>query len=177
MGLTPMGGEVLTNTSVIADIELYSNNPLEGFDENWFGDADLQSTAIASTSFMYQAGANAGEVIRVSLASASTRVLNLHDVDITQNAGLAITRFDTALEYIDERRGEMGAAMNRMESSIANLQNVSENLAAARSRIVDADIAQETSVMTKQNILQQAGVSILAQANQAPQLALSLLGQ
>ncbi len=66
--------------------------------------------------------------------------------------------------------------MNRFESTIANLQNISENVSAARSRILDADIAQETSNMTKQNILQQAGVSILAQANQAPQLALSLLG-
>ncbi len=64
---------------------------------------------------------------------------------------------------------------NRFESTIANLNNVAENLSAARSRILDADIAMETSEMTKQNILQQAGVSILAQANQAPQLALSLL--
>ncbi|MEZ4483761.1 MAG: flagellin [Syntrophotaleaceae bacterium] len=59
---------------------------------------------------------------------------------------------------------------------MANLNNVSENLSSARSRILDADIAQETSNMTKMNILQQAGVSILAQANQTPQLALSLLG-
>ncbi|PIE68358.1 MAG: flagellin, partial [Deltaproteobacteria bacterium] len=73
-------------------------------------------------------------------------------------------------------RGDLGAVQNRFESTIANLSNVSENLSAARSRILDADIAQETSTMTKQNILQQAGVSILAQANQAPQLALSLLG-
>ena len=66
--------------------------------------------------------------------------------------------------------------MNRLESTIANLSNVSENISASRSRIVDADIAQETSSMTKNNILQQAGVSVLAQANQTPQLALSLLG-
>ena len=65
--------------------------------------------------------------------------------------------------------------MNRLESTIANLSNVSENLTASRSRILDADIAQETSSMTKNNILQQAGVSILAQANQTSQLALGLL--
>ena len=63
----------------------------------------------------------------------------------------------------------------RFESTIANLKNVSENLSAARSRILDADIAQETSEMTKSNILQQAGVAILSQANQTPQLALQLL--
>ena len=60
-------------------------------------------------------------------------------------------------------------------TTIANLNNSAENISAARSRILDADIAQETSAMTKSNILQQAGVAILAQANQAPQLALSLL--
>jgi flagellin len=72
-------------------------------------------------------------------------------------------------------RGELGAVQNRFESTIANLANVSENLMSARSRILDADIAQETSAMIKNNILQQAGVSILVQANQAPQMALSLL--
>jgi len=88
----------------------------------------------------------------------------------------AIKSIDLALADVDTIRGGLGAVQNRFESTIANLNNVSENLSAARSRILDADIAQETSNMTKQNILQQAGVSILAQANQAPQLALSLLG-
>ncbi|RME32494.1 MAG: flagellin, partial [Deltaproteobacteria bacterium] len=87
----------------------------------------------------------------------------------------AIQRIDSALGSIDSIRGDLGAVQNRFETTIANLQNVAENLSAARSRILDADIAQETSAMTKNNILQQAGVSVLAQANQAPQLALSLL--
>jgi flagellin len=93
-----------------------------------------------------------------------------------QDAQTAITSVDSALSQISTMRGNLGAVQNRFESTIANLSNVSENLSAARSRILDADIAQETSAMTKNNILQQAGVSILAQANQAPQLALSLLG-
>lgn len=92
------------------------------------------------------------------------------------DAQTAITSVDLALSDIDTSRGTLGAVQNRFESTIANLNNVSENLSAARSRILDADIAEETSAMTKSNILQQAGVSILAQANQAPQLALSLLG-
>jgi flagellin len=83
---------------------------------------------------------------------------------------------DAAIAKIDTIRGDLGAVQNRFESTIANLSNISENISSARSRILDADIAQETSSMTKNNILQQAGVSILAQANQAPQLALSLLG-
>jgi flagellin len=87
-----------------------------------------------------------------------------------------ITAIDSAIDTVGTERGKLGAVQNRFESTIANLSNISENLSAARSRILDADIAQETSNMTKFNILQQAGVSILAQANQAPQLALSLLG-
>ena len=170
------GGAVLTNTSVIADDVQYDDDPLVGFVENWFDEDDLQLVAVASEDFVYQAGANAAEVISVNLGSVDSRVLNLDDVDIASNAGQAISRFDDALKYIDEMRGSMGAVMNRLESSIANIQNVAENLSAVRSRSLDADIAQETSAMTKGNILQQAGVSILAQANQAPQLALSLLG-
>lgn len=88
----------------------------------------------------------------------------------------AIKSVDLALADIDTMRGGLGAVQNRFESTIANLSNVSENLSSARSRILDADIAEETSAMTKSNILQQAGVSILSQANQTPQLALSLLG-
>lgn len=98
-------------------------------------------------------------------------------VDITSLAGAneAILRVDAALTAVDASRGNLGAIQNRFESTISNLQNVAENLTAARSRILDADIAQETSEMTKNNILQQAGVSILTQANQTPQLALQLL--
>ncbi|MCD6525371.1 MAG: flagellin FliC [Desulfuromonas sp.] len=105
-----------------------------------------------------------------------TSTLTAIDVTTVSGASEAIDRLDTALSSIDTIRGGLGAIQNRFESTIANLNNVSENLSAARSRILDADIAQETSAMTKNNILQQAGVSILAQANQAPQLALSLLG-
>jgi flagellin len=97
------------------------------------------------------------------------------DISTATGAQNAIASVDLALNSVDTIRGGLGAIQNRFESTIANLNNVSENLSAARSRILDADIAQETSNMTKQNILQQAGVAILAQANQAPQLALSLL--
>jgi flagellin len=120
-----------------------------------------------------------GSLFSTAAGASNTSTLNsIADVDITtvDGAADAIQAIDGALGQIDTFRGELGAVQNRFESTIANLQNVSENLSSARSRILDADIAQETSSMTKQNILQQAGVSILAQANQAPQLALSLLG-
>ena len=119
-----------------------------------------------------------GSIFSASAEGANVSELkSINSVDITTVAGAAdaIQAIDGALGQIDNMRGELGAVQNRFESTIANLSNVSENLSAARSRILDADIAQETSAMTKNNILQQAGVSILAQANQAPQLALSLL--
>jgi flagellin len=106
----------------------------------------------------------------------TTTTINQVDISSREGATIAISSVDAALSQIDVMRGDLGAVQNRFESTIANLNNVSENLSAARSRILDADIAMETSAMTKANILQQAGVSILAQANQAPQLALSLLG-
>ena len=97
------------------------------------------------------------------------------DISTVEGASDAIKAIDGAVSQIDTIRGDLGAIQNRFESTISNLNNVSENLSAARSRILDADIAMETSSMTKSNILQQAGVSILAQANQTPQLALKLL--
>jgi flagellin len=102
---------------------------------------------------------------------------SIDDVDISTVTGAsdAIRSIDGAIAQVNSMRGDLGALQNRFETTISNLQNVSENLSAARSRIVDADIAQETSAMTKSNILQQAGVAILAQANQTPQLALQLL--
>ncbi len=104
--------------------------------------------------------------------------LSVNAVSIVDGFDVAATlgSIDTAIATVASARGDLGAVQNRFESTIANLSNIAENVTAARSRILDADIAQETSNLTKENILQQAGVSILAQANQAPQLALSLLG-
>ena len=112
----------------------------------------------------------------VDAGLTGTRTVDALTVSTREEAVITIGSVDAALEDVDTIRGGLGAVQNRFESTIANLNNVAENLTAARSRILDADIAMETSNMTKQNILQQAGVSILAQANQTPQLALSLLG-
>jgi len=108
-------------------------------------------------------------------ATATNRYVD--DISITSiaNSNEAIRVIDLALTDVDSLRGDLGAVQNRFESTIANLNSVAENLTAARSRVLDADIAMETTIMTKANILQQAGIAILAQANQTPQLALSLL--
>ena len=84
---------------------------------------------------------------------------------------------DLALEDVSSQRAKLGALQNRLESTINNLSTTSENLSASRSRILDADFASETAQLSRNQIIQQAGVSILAQANQQPQIALSLLGQ
>src|SRR5690606_30502271 len=84
----------------------------------------------------------------------------------------ALQTIDVALSRVDELRGELGAVQNRFESTIANLNNTVTNLSAARSRIEDADYAVEVSNMTRAQILQQAGTSVLAQANQVPQTVL-----
>ena len=101
----------------------------------------------------------------------------LDNVAITTvaNANDAISRIDSALTTISSLRSEFGAIQNRFESTIVNLQTVSESLTASRGRIQDADFAAETAALTKAQILQQAGVAVLSQANAQPQLALSLL--
>lgn len=85
-------------------------------------------------------------------------------------------QLDTALNQVDELRSDLGAIQNRFESAITNLSTNETNLSAARSRIEDADYATEVANMTKNQILQQAGTSVLSQANQLPQNVLSLLG-
>ena len=97
------------------------------------------------------------------------------DILTAPSAQEAVLVIDQALVVIDQQRAELGAVQNRFENTIANLQNISENASAARSRIRDTDFAAETSELTKNQILQQAGTSILAQANQLPQAVLGLL--
>ena len=123
-------------------------------------------------------GANAtgltGVVTADETAGATTTLAGV-GVDSVANANFAIARVDSALTTVNGLRGNLGAIQNRFESTIVNLQTVSENLAASRGRIQDADFAAETAALTKAQILQQAGVSVLSQANAQPQLALSLL--
>ena len=101
--------------------------------------------------------------------------LNSASVTTVANANTTIGRVDAALTTVSGFRSTLGAIQNRFESTIASLQAVSENLQASRSRILDADFASETANLTKAQILQQAGVAILAQANAAPQSVLALL--
>jgi flagellin len=102
----------------------------------------------------------------------------LKDVDVStfEGATAALTAIDNAIGAIASQRADLGAIQNRMESTVSNLAITSENLSAANSRIKDADFAAETAELSRTQVLQQAGISILSQANQGPQQVLSLLG-
>ena len=98
------------------------------------------------------------------------------DISDVGGAQRSVAIIDTALQYVDSHRAELGAMQNRFGHAISNLGNINENLAASKSRIKDTDYAKETTQMVKQQILQQVSASILAQAKQQPNLALTLLG-
>lgn len=146
-----------------------------------------------SASLIFQVGADglANNQVSVSVISAQGTTANggvgsAYSSDLTATesivvssqaqASAALLELDGAIANIAKKRASYGAVQNRFEAVISNLQNYTENLSAARSRIMDADFAAETAKLTRAQILQQAGVSIVAQANQAPQIALSLLG-
>ena len=122
------------------------------------------------------AAATNGQTIGTGTTQVST-TNSVSNIDVTSASGAssAITNVDRALATVNSLRADLGAFQNRMESTIANLQTSSENASAARSRIRDADFAAETASLTRNQILQQAGTAMLAQANAAPQNVLSLL--
>lgn len=126
-------------------------------------------------------GANAGQTISVNVSriggfgtsglfgGASLTVVSI------ASASRALTQVSQAISIVDAKRADLGAIQNRFQSTIRNLSNISENVAAARSRIRDTDFAVETAELTRWQIIQQASVTVLGQANQRPQAALQLL--
>ena len=143
----------------------------------------------ASDTLTFQVGADGKATNQVTITGTDMRTIigvsggynanltatNTIDVNTSANAFAVLNNLDNAIGKIAETRATYGAVQNRFDAVISNLQNYSENLTAARSRIMDADFASETAKLTRAQIMQQAGTSILAQANQIPQGALSLL--
>jgi len=155
------------NTALIAELDRIADKTMYGdivlFDGNFNKDI--------------QVGANASETINLTIADMDSTALTVNGNDLSTAAGAttAIGTIDAALKAVSTERGKIGAVQNRLSHTVNNLANVSENAAAAKSRIMDADIAAETANMSKYQVLQQATAAVLAQANSAPQLALSLL--
>lgn len=131
------------------------------------------SEAIQVTGETERLGLNAADAtFNIAVDSTTLNSVNVTSVSNSENT---IQRVDAALTAVSDLRSTFGAVQNRFESTITNLQTISENLSASRGRILDADFAAETANLTKAQILQQAGTAILAQANSLPQAALSLL--
>jgi len=143
--------------------------------------ASNEVTAVTATSdipLVAGSFAAAGNAQTVGAVDSSSTGVAVGSINISSAAGAqsALASIDSALKSIDSQRADLGALQNRFNFTISNLANVQENVSASRSRIQDTDFAVETANMTKNQILQQAGTSILAQANQLPQAALSLIG-
>lgn len=143
-----------------------------------FAGVDILSGNFSS---IFLVGANSGQFIAINLSRQGgfgTKGLFGNDMISVANAGLAsaaVSFMDTAISMIDSKRAELGALQNRFQSSVRNLAEVAENAAQARSRIRDTDFAEETAVLTRLQISQEASVTVLGQANQRPQQALQLL--
>lgn len=146
-----------------------------------FGDQLLLNGGLdKGFNFLVGAKGTANEYISVGLSRVGgwgTSGLALAGASVltSANAGAAITAIDTAIANVDGKRADMGAVQNRFQATIRNLTNVSENVSGARARIRDTDFAKETAELTRAQILQQTSQTVLAQANQRPQAALSLL--
>jgi len=147
-----------------------------------FEKAEAAKTTISSA-LSFQIGANSGQNISVGIDDMRAEAIGLRNssgaaLDITSadKASTAITTINNAIEDVSAQRSQIGAFQNRLEHTISNLDNSSENLQAAESRVRDVDMAKEMMEMTRANILSQASQSMLAQANQQPQSVLQLLG-
>lgn len=143
---------------------------------------DIRSTDITSTllpvgSLFLQVGANENQTIEVKIPRVDSETLEIKNVNVGthDNAEDAIAAFDKAINFVSSVRSKLGAYQNRLEHTVTNVDTAGYNMTEALSRIEDADMAEEMTSFTQQNVLQQAGTAMLAQANERPQSILSLL--
>jgi len=142
------------------------------------GKALLSGSATTTT---FQVGINntANDQIGVSFGGVDLTALGINGATVSgataTNSQSAFDAVDTAIAAVSAQRSNFGTAMNRMQVTVSNIQSMRTNLSAANSRIRDTDIAEETAAMARNQVLSQAGAAVLAQANQAPQLAMTLL--
>ncbi|KWU02046.1 MAG: flagellin [Vibrio toranzoniae] len=171
---------------IILDINTKAGDDIEELATYINGQSDLVNASVTDEGrlqlFVAEPDLEGAMSISGGLASelgikSEGRPTSVQDVSLTSVAGSqnAISVIDSAMKYVDSQRADLGAKQNRLSHSINNLANVQENVDASNSRIKDTDFAKETTQMTKSQILQQAGTSILAQAKQLPNSAMSLL--
>jgi flagellin len=137
--------------------------------------ASFRGHTVIESEKSFSVGGNIGTTTDVTAVASTLSSVSSITMKTQTGANDAISVIDKAIAKVDNIRSKLGAVQNRFESTISNLTNVSENISSSRSRILDADFAAETAELTKAQIIQQAGLSMLSQANQLPQSALSLL--
>jgi len=145
-----------------------------------FNGKELLGGTAADVTFQVGINTTSFDTIAVSFGGVTLSTMGFSSTNVagsdSSNATTAIDAVDSALNFISTRRSAFGASTNRLERAVSNTQTIRTNLAAANSAIRDVDVASETSALARSQVLLQAGTSVLAQANQAPTLALSLLG-
>ena len=168
--------------NLITEIERIADNT------QWNGTNILNQASTASATFAYQVGANGGQTISVNFGAidqtsgsafavfaGSAASIAFSNASAAPNSSGVLTNIDAAITELNEQRATFGAAMNQLTYAIDNLSNVKVNSEAARSRIEDTDYAAETSELARTQIIHQAGVAMLAQANQVTATVLALL--
>ncbi len=172
-GANASGGPQNTAESVVANVASRSGeDQLAGFEESWEAIAVASVTGPAQS---LQIGADVGQTLAIGSFAMNGIAVDIMDADVTLDPNRVIAKMDRALDYLNARRAELGAQLNRLDSAITNLTTTAESLTASRSRIQDADYAAETAALTRAQILRQTGTAMIAQANVTPQLGLQLL--
>lgn len=148
-------------------------------DSTKFNGKNLLSGAATVTTFQVGINNTAADHIDITFGGVDTTTLGINASSLAgataAGSQTAIDAIDTAISSVSTKRADFGASMNRLASTVSNLQSMRTNMSAANSRIRDVDVAEETASMSRNQVLSQAAVAVLTQANQAPQLALSLL--
>jgi len=160
-----------------AGVEPVWNDSTKSFEFNATNEVSTAYLHVVDNRTELQIGANEGQTLNISVGQLDTTGLEIDDVYVMdmELSQRSITKIDKALEILSSTRATVGAQMNRLEYTISNLETARENLTAAESRIRDLDIAEETTNLTKNQILVQSATSMVAQANKIPQQALALL--
>ncbi len=173
-GLDADGGTIKTAESVVSNIATRSGDDvLVGFTETY---EEIDVAEGTANTLAFQIGANVGQTLNTNVGAMNLDALALTNaLDVVNNPGQVMNAVDRALDYVNAQRATIGSQMSRIESTISNLQVTTENITASRSRIMDADFAQETAALSRAQILQQAGTAMVAQANSMPQGVLALL--
>ena len=145
--------------------------------DNSIADGNISIDISGIGAMKIQTGANEGQELAIRIPTISLKKMGLSDLDISteENAQAAISSIKEAMTYVGEARARLGAYQNRLEHNVSNLDISSEDMTASYSRIMDVDMAEEMTEYTTQQVLTQAGISMLSQANERPQQVLQLL--